>query len=46
MKIRIYPDTYDLLIRAKGKIMAVEGRKVENDEVIKRALQILLEGRS
>ena len=42
VKIRINPDTYELLIRAKGQLMATSGYKIENDEVVKKALLRLL----
>ena len=43
VKIRINPDTYELLIRAKGQLMAKNGYRIENDEVIRIALEKLLD---
>ena len=38
VKIRISQDTYELLIKLKGYMMAEKGRNVENDEAIYKAI--------
>ena len=43
VKVRISQETYELLIKAKGKLMAKKGRLVENDEVINKALTGLMQ---